>query len=108
LWRTRLRRPDSRHHHRHARRRLTARRITHPAGLKTVQPVFCVWGLAPSPSPGAGLHASPDPRQRSSASGLQVRSRWPLRCRARSGKAERIVLVPGSGHSSRAFLLSTD
>ena len=58
-------------------------RNTHAAGLAAVQPLCCRWGLPPSPNPGAGPHAGPDPRQRSRPHGLQFRSRWPSRSRAR-------------------------
>jgi hypothetical protein len=60
------------------------RRIDPPSGqsrgwIATVQPLFRRWGLPPSPNPGVGLHASPNPRQRASPHGLQFRSRWPSR-----------------------------
>jgi hypothetical protein len=40
---------------------------------------FVIGDVAPSPNPGAGLHASPGPRQRASPHGLLFRSRWPRR-----------------------------
>lgn len=60
----------------------------HAAGLATVQSLFCRWGLAPSPSPGAGLHASPGPRQRSRPHGLCFRCAglYASRCLSNDGK----------------------
>ena len=42
-------------------------RNTHMAAPTAVQPFFRRWGLPPSPNPGAGPHAGPDPRQRASS-----------------------------------------